>query len=231
VSQQTPGSLTGRPPSGPSNTPFWHMQHTFHMYQGEQPTGGQIQMWPATLPRSGRPYSGTHSPLMVAPPPPHLQSGRPPLEVAMLQPAPGTPIGRQSSGYSATPLTHPTHVLHLQRSEAHRRAIQIQWQHGCGLACHIGARVPHHREQPHCTNAWQQGGIAALQPFWQSHHPVFQALQQPLQPRVSGTTATIIIITIIKTRHTTVAQWPMCSPAPASTKEWHFAASPRLCMK
>jgi len=103
VSQQTQGSLTGRPPSRPSNTPFWHTQHTFHAHQGEQPTGGQIQTWLATSPRLGRPYSGTHSPSMVAPPPPHLRSSRPPLEVAMLQPAPGTPIGRQSSGYSATP--------------------------------------------------------------------------------------------------------------------------------
>jgi len=162
--QQTLGLLTGRPPSGPSNTPFWHVQHTFHIHQGEQPTGGQIQTWLATSPRSGRPYSGTHSPLMVAPPPPHLRSGHPPLEVAMLQPAPGTPIGRQSSGYSATPLTHPTHILHSRRSEAHRRAIQIRRQHGCGLACHIGARIPHHQEQPHRTDARWQGGIVASQP-------------------------------------------------------------------
>jgi len=70
-----------------------------------------------------------------------------------------------------------------------------------------------------------------LAPFWQSHHPVFQALQWPLQPRASSATTTIIIITIIKTRHTTAAQWPTCSPAPASAKEWHFAASPRLCVK
>src|SRR6266581_4194139 len=164
VSQQTPGSLTGRPPSGPPNTPFWHMQHTFHTHQGEQPTGGQIQTWPATSPRSGRPYSGTHSPSMAAPPPPHLRSGCPPLEVAMSQPAPGTPIGRQLSGYSATPPTHLTHISHSRRSEAHRRAIQIQWQHGHGLVCHIGAHISHHREQPHRTDAWWQGGIMASQP-------------------------------------------------------------------
>ena len=87
-----------------------------------------------------------------------------PLEVAMSQPAPGTPIGRQSSSYSATPLTNPTHVSHSQRSAAHRRPIQMQWQHGCGLACYIRAPIPHHQERPHCTDAWQQGGITASQP-------------------------------------------------------------------
>src|SRR6266581_2671890 len=176
VSQQTLGSLTGRPPSGPSNTPFWHAQHTFHAHQGEQPTGGQIQTWPAILPRSGRPYSGTHSPSMVAPPPPHLRSGCPPLEVAMSQPALGTPIGRQSSGYSATPPTHLTHILHSQRSEAHRRAIQIRWQHGRNW-CATSGRASPIIESDHIAPT--HGGKEALQPcspisapFWQSHYPV-----------------------------------------------------------
>jgi len=35
VLQQTLGLLTRRPPSRPSNTPFWHVQHTFHVHQGE----------------------------------------------------------------------------------------------------------------------------------------------------------------------------------------------------
>ena len=70
----------------------------------------------------------------------------------MSQPAPGPPIGRQSSGYSATPLTHPTHVSHSQRSEAHRRAIQTRWQHGRGLVCHIRACVPHHQEAQATTS-------------------------------------------------------------------------------
>src|SRR5260221_2928763 len=96
--------------------------------------------------------------------PPHPRNGRPPLGAAMSQPPPGTPIGKQSSGSSATPPAHPTRVPHTRRSAAQRRAIQMRRQHGRGPVRHIGARVPHHRERAHRTDARRQGAIAALQP-------------------------------------------------------------------
>ncbi|HEX3641014.1 MAG TPA: hypothetical protein VHV10_06980, partial [Ktedonobacteraceae bacterium] len=96
--------------------------------------------------------------------PPHPQNGRPPLGAAMSQPPPGTPVGKQSSGSSATPPAHPTRVSHTRRSAAQRRAIQMRRQHGRGPARHIGARVPHHREWAHCTDARRQGGVVASQP-------------------------------------------------------------------
>ena len=56
--------------------------------------------------------------------------------------------------------------------------------------------------------------------------PLFKHRSGQLQPRVSGVTTTTIIIITIETGHTAAAQWPTCSPAPASTREWHFAPSP-----
>ena len=72
--------------------------------------------------------------------------------------------GGQSSGYSTTLPAHPTHISHMWKSAAHRRAIQTRQQHRCGLACHIGVCVPHHQEWAHHSHAWWQGGIEPLQP-------------------------------------------------------------------
>ena len=94
---------------------------------------------------------------------------------------PGTPTGRQSSGSSATPSAHPTCISHTRRSRAHRRAFQTRRQHRRGPARHVEARVPHHRERAHRSHAWQQGGIAPLQPRLShlrrpqgSHHTPFE---------------------------------------------------------
>jgi len=84
-----------------------------------------------------------------------------------------------------------TCVSHTRRSAAHRRAIQLRWQHGCGLARHIGARIAHHRDRAHRSNAWRQGGVAASQP----------CLSTPLAtPPPSSSTITAAIATTRKWR-------------------------------
>ena len=71
MSQQIPGSLTGRPPSGPSTPPtFWHAWHAFHARQGKQPTGGQSShsqqhgQEPARHTRARVPHRRRYHPLM-----------------------------------------------------------------------------------------------------------------------------------------------------------------------
>jgi hypothetical protein len=127
VSQQTPRSLTGRPPSGPSTllACATRVSHTPRPHQRD------IQTRPAAQPGTSAPYSGARLPSTTAPPP-HPS-----------QPAPGTPNGRQLSGLFAIPLAPLTHISHMRISAAHKRAIQMRQQHGCGpVACHIGACTP-----------------------------------------------------------------------------------------
>jgi hypothetical protein len=114
VSQQTPGSLTRRPPF---HHPFWPAQHAFHAHQA-------IQLWPSSMARNQHAILGHAFPIDGGTTTTsYPQSGRPPLGVATSQPAPGMPIGRQSSGSCATSPAHMTRVSHTQRSAAHRRDI------------------------------------------------------------------------------------------------------------
>ena len=122
------------------------------------------QMQTTTRSRTGTPHRGARSTSTVAPPPSHPRSSRPPLGAAVSQPAPGMPTGRQSSGYAATPLTHPTRVSHTRRSAAHRRAIQnatAVWP-WTGTP-HWGARPPPSRAgtPQRCTAARRRRGLAA----------------------------------------------------------------------
>ena len=119
---------------------------------------------------------------------------------------------------------------------AHAEVSSPQKGHPNATAASPWTGAPHRATRPSPSRATtshrrmaarRRRGVAAPSqpPFWQPHHLVFRPSQQPSRPRTSVATTTTTII-IIETRHTTAAQWPTCSPAPASAREWHFAASP-----
>jgi len=146
-------------------------------------------MWLAAWPGTGTPYLGVHS-LLIAPPPSLSSLKWPPtIGSGNVVASPGHAHWETVEWIiSATSPTHPTHVSHTQRSAACRRATQnamaaLLWTG----APHQDMHPPHYRQQPRRTDAWQQGGIAALQPhprhFQQtqgSYHTPFQASQQPI---------------------------------------------------
>jgi hypothetical protein len=171
-----------------------------------------IQLWPSSMARNRRAILGRAYPIDGGTTTTsYPQSGCPPLGAATSQPAPGTPIGRQSSGSSTTSPAHTTRISHTRRSAAHRRAIQTRRHHGHGLARHIRARVPHLWERPHRSDARRQGGIVASQPriIHIPSHPQqsFSSTKAPSQPRASSATTTT---TIEHGQHT---WWPTRPPA------------------
>jgi len=177
VSQQTPGSLTGRPPSGPSTTPFWHAQHAFLARQGEQPTGRQTQTRLAASPRTGVPYLGARSPSMAAPPPLTLETAAHHWE----RQCRSHPRARPLESSRADPPLLPQHtrpVFHTRGGQQPREgpskcdgsmAVDQRATSGrASLTIESGHTAPTH------------GGKEASRPcspvsapFWQSHHPIF----------------------------------------------------------
>ena len=165
----------------------------------------QVQMW----------YSANIDPcLLPIPPLTCCKVPQPEHNMGATAPCPNDATATDSSGSSAT---HAWVAMLVQ-----------QYMYGHGTRRHIGAHISHHREQVHCSNTQWQGGIAASQP----------CLSTPLAtPPPSSYTITAAITTTHEwcdhhhyNRHRDqahhMAQWPMCLPAPASTREWHFATFP-----
>ncbi len=211
MSQQTPCSLTGRPPSGPLHHPFWHAQHAFHAHQGKQPTGGQSsrgQHGQELVRHIGArvPHRRHHPPLILEAAAHHWE------RQCRSQPQ-ARPLGGSRAVIPLLPSTPDPRFVHAEVSSPQKGYPNATAAFGRGPARRIGARVPHHRERPHRTDAQRQGGVAASWPRLSTllatpPHPPFQASQRPSRPRASGTTTT----TIIETGHTAVAQWLTCSP-------------------
>jgi len=211
VSQQTPGSLTGRPPSRPSTTPFGTRNTCWHARQGKQPTGGQISDAASSIAEDRRAILGRALPYdsgttLI------FESAAHHWERQCRSQAPGTPLG---GSRAVIPLL-PRHTRPAFRTRGGQQPtegpIQTQRQPRHGPARHIGARVPHHRERAHRSDARRQGGVMAS------------------QPHVSHTAAVIATTTrdhppSITTRATQAARFRQGPPFK------HFASAPGLCAK
>jgi hypothetical protein len=115
-----------------------------------------IQLWPSSMARNRRTILG----------------GRPPFGAATSQPAPGTPIGRQSSGSTATPPAHPTRILHTQRSAAHRGPFKRDGSMAVDRRATSGAHPPSSRvgTSQQRTVARRHHGLAAPRLTHRSGH-------------------------------------------------------------
>ena len=174
--------------------------------------------------RNQRAILGRAFPIDSTTPPSHLRSSHPQLGAAVSQPAPGMPIGRQSSGF--IPLL-PQHTRPAFRTRGGQQPTEGPSKHDGSIAVDWHAILGHASltiESDHIAATC--GGKEALRPCSLVSNTLFKHRSSQLRPRASGATTTTTIIIIIETRHTTAAQWPTCSTAPASAREWHFAVSP-----
>jgi len=154
---------------GPPPPTFWHT------CQGEQPTGGQIQLWLAAWLGTGMPYLGTCSPSMAVPPP-HLRIGYLPLGVAVLQPSPGhTHWEAVKQPFHYSPDTPNPHF-------AHAEVISLQK----GLSkCDGSNAMDQHAILGHASPITESGHTAVThsgkEVSW-PHSPTSHTLQWSLQP-------------------------------------------------
>ena len=184
VLQQTPGSLTWRPPSGPLHHPFWHTQHAFHARQGELPTGGQSSHGPAAWPGTGAPYSGVRSASTPAPPPTLILKRPPTYGSGNVAVNPGTSTGgSRADSLCYSPSTPDPCFAHMEVSspqKGHSNVMAASLWTGAPYwgACPLSSRAG--TSQP-CIAARRRCRIAPLQPHlghlrrpqW-SHHIPFE---------------------------------------------------------
>jgi len=186
--------------------------------------GGVAATRPAAWPGTDAPYSGAHSPSTA--PPPLSSSERPPTIGSGNVAASPRHTHREAVELHPrySPSTPDLHFAHAEVSSPqkgyHKRdgSMAVDQRAASGRASltendHVAATC---------------GGKEALRPCSPVSNTFFKHRSGQSRPRASGatTTTTIIIIIIIETGHTAAAQWPTCSLAPASAREWHFAASP-----
>jgi len=127
------------------------------------------------------------------------------------QPALGTPIGRQSSSHSATPLTHLTCISHMRRSSAHRRAYPnvMAASPWTGMP-HRGMRPPSLRAATpqRCTAARRCHGLAA--PHLTHHSGHCDHHTRPPHPSPHGQHKQPMLLPRPSLQALHLGPWPMC---------------------
>src|SRR5712691_8278188 len=176
VSQQTLGSLTGRPPSGPSTTPFWHAQYMFLAHQVEQPTGWQTQTRPVASLRTGAPYLGARSPSTAAPPPLTLETAAHHWERQCRSHA----RARLVESSRADPPLHPQHTRPVFHTRGGQQPREGPSKCNGSMAMDQRATSGHasltiesgHTAPTHSSKEASRHRSPVSAPFWQSHNPI-----------------------------------------------------------